>query len=45
MHKRDLERHGNKSWAGSWAWNAALKGLGEEIFYEPKTKTYYLRPE
>ena len=45
MHKRDLERHGNKSRAGSWAWNAALKGLGEEIFYEPKTKTYYLRPE
>lgn len=45
MQKRDLERHANKSRAGSWAWNAALKGLGEEMFYDPKTKTYSLCPE
>lgn len=45
MPKRDLERHGNKSRAGSWAWKAALKGLGNEISYDSKTKIYSPRSE
>jgi hypothetical protein len=45
MPKRDLERHGNKSRAGSWAWNAAIRGLGNEIYYGEKNKIYSLRSE
>ncbi|MCX5888495.1 MAG: hypothetical protein NTY36_03480 [Deltaproteobacteria bacterium] len=45
MLKRVLERHGNKSRAGTWAWKAALKGLDEEIAYDAKTKIYSQRSE
>jgi hypothetical protein len=47
LQKRELERRGNKARVGTWAWNNAIKNLGNggEIVFDWKTKTYFLTPE
>jgi putative DNA primase/helicase len=46
MEKRSLERKGNKSRAGIWAWDTAIKNLqnAEEVAFDRKNKVYRRTP-